>query len=216
VGRTWTKCWRHAKFFANSASFDFLTLPAHNEALAGDELTTIALNFEWRKIVASALQFYFTHYSDELGYDNEDFLSALIWDLYTAELLGMASNTYYFALPNNKTRSNAAYADVPDSTIQHTFTKSKAKISWSNVRAAVNTGGVAGTFRGKIGSGTRLTSDSAGTTITAGRDLRWTGHFEDIPTGTPVNLLLEFACAGGGTLTLSAAWNIVVEIEEYD
>lgn len=204
------------RFFANSTSFDFLTLPAHNQALAGDTLTTIQINYQWRKIVASALQFYFTHYSDALGYDNEDFLSGLILDLYDAEVLGLKTTTYYAGLANDKTRSNAVFAAVSGFALNHTFTHTKAKITISNIRGNLSVNNQRGSVRGTLSSGTRLTTDSIGYVSTTQRDLRWSGEFTAIPTGTPLTIGLEFAAGGGSTITLQAADNMVIEIEEYD
>jgi hypothetical protein len=58
-------------------------LPAHDAALTGDTLTSLTLNFEWRKIISSAIEGYLANRGeDETTLDNQDFLSALLIDLY--------------------------------------------------------------------------------------------------------------------------------------
>jgi hypothetical protein len=58
-------------------------LPAHDAVLAGDSLTTVSLNFEWRKIISSAIEGYLaTSAKDETTLDNQDLLSQFLIDLY--------------------------------------------------------------------------------------------------------------------------------------
>ncbi len=202
--------------FASSTSLLDLTLPAHNAVLAGDSLTTLALNYKWRKIIAIALQFWFTHGDTTLAMTNEDYFEGLIQDLYTAEVIGLKTTTYYAALASDKTRSNAAFAAVSGFALNHTFTHTKAKITISNIRGNLSVNTQRGSVRGTLSSGTRVTTDSIGFVTTTQRDLRWAGEFTAIPTGTPLTIGLEFAASGGSTITLQAADNMVVEIEEYD
>jgi hypothetical protein len=58
-------------------------LPAHDAAIAGDTLTTISLNQEWRAIVGGALtQYWATNQEDSITIDNLDLLMSFINDLY--------------------------------------------------------------------------------------------------------------------------------------
>lgn len=113
------------RFFASSTSLLELTLPEHNEALVGDSLYSVTFNHEWRRIVASALQFYWQHGYEGLALDNEDLLNQVINDLYTAESIGamefeIGSAMQYFgsAAPsgwlfcNGSAISRTTYADL--------------------------------------------------------------------------------------------------------
>lgn len=117
-------CPLRGRHFASSSALLELALPIHNQALAGDELTTIQLNREWRKIVASALQLYWRHGKDGLALDNEDLLDDVLEDLYTFEAVGMTavvgSAMQYFGSTapdgwlfcNGSAVSRATYADL--------------------------------------------------------------------------------------------------------
>jgi len=58
-------------------------LPAHDAILPGDTLTTIALNMDWRAIIAGALnQYWATNQDDTTTLDNLDLLMSFFNDLY--------------------------------------------------------------------------------------------------------------------------------------
>jgi hypothetical protein len=58
-------------------------LPAHDAILAGDTLTTISLNMDWRAIIAGALnQYWATNQDDTTTLDNLDLLMSFFNDLY--------------------------------------------------------------------------------------------------------------------------------------
>jgi hypothetical protein len=58
-------------------------LPAHDAAIAGDTITTLSLNQEWRAMVTGALEEYWqTSKTDDLTADNLDLWNAFYIDLY--------------------------------------------------------------------------------------------------------------------------------------
>ena len=64
-------------------------LPGHDEELSGDILTTLIINFEWRRLISDALQSYadsiIRNLDDALVDDYRNKFQALINDLYTPE-----------------------------------------------------------------------------------------------------------------------------------
>jgi len=95
VGRTWSAYPKRGKSFAGTEANLVLPLSDHNEVLSGDALTTLSLNYEWRRVISNALQRYAdsiilpydkdpTNDDDELdAYRNQ--WQALIDDLYTVD-----------------------------------------------------------------------------------------------------------------------------------
>lgn len=58
-------------------------LPAHDAVLAGDTLTTIQLNMDWRAIIVGALnQYWATNQEDSTTLDNLDLLMSFFNDIY--------------------------------------------------------------------------------------------------------------------------------------
>lgn len=216
MGRTWTRYYKHARFFANGASLSFLSLPAHDEALASDTLYTIQFNHEWRELVAGALQFYFTHYNSELGFDNEDLLSAAILDLYNAETFTMRK----FRLENvdivsNQSQTSGTAAMVTNSNFMHTFEYTNAIIRCygiclvGTIAASVATAIVE--LQGEI-------ADERADAISEGvdpRELVAVCAYSNLPTGTPIRVSLTLGSLGGQS-TIRANSRLLYEIEEWD
>lgn len=217
MATTWKKFRLRGKFFVSSSALLNLTLPIHNEALSGDELTTIQLNHEWRRIVTSALFYYFKHGTSELALDNEDLLDDVLEDIYTSEITGMLTTLKGFVLPANRTRNLATYAAVADASVAHVFTKPKAVITFYNVVSNISPAGQFGSFRIRMShgnlDGTEYEWGSKRSDIMA-----YSGQikYKDIPPATAVTIFLEFACTGGSNLAMYAAHNTLVRIEEYD
>lgn len=205
------------KFFVSSSSLLNLTLPIHNEALAApDELTTIRLNHQWRRIVASALYYYFKHDETELALDNEDLLDDLLEDLYTAEDMADKKTILAVSLPADRTRTLSSFATVLGTELNHTFTKTNAKITYSNARVNVSSGAQLGSLRVGIASGTVVSRPEMGANSATARNVRASAIFSGIPTGVATQIRLEFAASGGATVTVFAAHNMLIEIEEWD
>lgn len=80
---------RGKSFVANVSTLE--SLPTHNEPIGSDTLTTLTLNYQWRRIVSEALQFYFDYRIEQLSDaeidDTRNQFSVLIHDLYTAEIM---------------------------------------------------------------------------------------------------------------------------------
>jgi microcystin-dependent protein len=100
-------------------------LPAHNQALAGDTLTVLTLNYEWRKFIAAAIDAYLNQSADdEQTLDNIDLLYEFYEDLYSYEEVGVSipvgviqqfagsSVPSGFLLCDGSAVSRATYADL--------------------------------------------------------------------------------------------------------
>lgn len=75
------------------------------------------------------MQFYFSHYSDALGYDNEDFLSGLLLDLYDAETFTMRKFSYQrLILPATFNTTSLTPVAVTGSNFNFVFTYPNAII----------------------------------------------------------------------------------------
>lgn len=162
------------------------------------------------------MQFYFTHYSDALGYDNEDFLSGLILDLYDAEVLGalVTQKSVNIDLTTDKTTTSSPLVAMPGTSYSFTPTKANFKATYSNLTllnsgnnqtdAEVRFNGVAGSDNAK-----------ARNIGTAGRPLRASAVFRGVSVGVAHNIELYWRVSGG-TGTANAATLLVLEIEEFD
>lgn len=214
---TWLMCLLRGKSFANSSSLLDLTLPIHNEALTDDELTTIRLNHEWRRIVTSALFYYFKHGKSELALDNEDLLDDLLADIYDTETFMGLPILKAFTLPANRNRANAVFAAVSGASVSYTPTKAKAHFTFLNVVAGISLNAELGSFRIRCSHGTIVAADYEwGVGRTDIMSVSGSIAYENLPIGTPVNVFLEFASTGGATVTMYAEHNTIVVIQESD
>jgi hypothetical protein len=191
-------------------------LPVHNEALSGDELTTIQFNHEWRRIVASALSYYFRDFETDLGLDNEDLFNGVLVDLYTAESMANKLTILGILLAANRTRNQATFATVSGTEKPHTFTKPNAKVTYSNVRCDLSNTTQLGSLRVGLSAGSVVQQVETGCNSTTPRNVRVAAIFSGIPLGVSTNCLLEFAASGGATITVYPAHNMLIEIEEWD
>lgn len=213
---TWKRSWLRAKFFANSDSLQILALPDHNEALAGDTLTTISFNYQWREIVASALQFYFNHDESALGLDNEDLLNNVLNDLYTAESFGgMDTRVNTVVLPGTKTTTSTSFIAVPDSSFSHTFSKPNALIRCSNILARNNTVSQTCEVQIRVAGAAGNESGNGLVNGTTNQPLVAVARFEGIETGVSKAIELYFRANAGTAVVTALSW-LVFEIEEYD
>ena len=58
-------------------------MPFSNEALSGDTLTTISLNYRWRELIVNAMEFYYLDRDEStIELDNQDKLTDFFLDLY--------------------------------------------------------------------------------------------------------------------------------------
>lgn len=211
---TWWTLPRHGKFFASSASLQSLTLPAHDAALAGDTLYQIQFNFEWREIVASALQFYFRHDDTALALDNEDLLNNVLIDLYTAEPYGslMATKTRQIGLLADETTTSATFVQVATMAYTHVFTKPKALIRYTLflVNSGANDSFVRPSIDGAAGADNTIAKNNGN----VGRTVVAVDRFEGITPGShSVGLQMR---AGGGTARINSTFTPILEIIEYD
>lgn len=89
-------------------------MPYHDELLSGDDLTTLVLNFEWRRLIADALQSYLDRDANQLTdteYDDaKERIYLLIHDIYTIENLGVLA--HYHEASRASTQAIAANTDT--------------------------------------------------------------------------------------------------------
>jgi len=205
------------RFFASSASLLDLTLPDHNLVLAGDQLTTLSLNFEWRKLIASALEFYFSHGETGLALDNDDLFNNLLIDLYNFETIGnaMKSTIYEITLAATRTTTSAVYVVVDGSEIVHTFTFSNAIVKYKNMSMVGSAAGTTNDAVPTTASGAFVASARAFMTGTTPRNLEAMANYEGLDIGVPYEFALVFR-ATGGTASITVASKIIVEILEWE
>lgn len=204
--------------FANTASLLSLTLPVHNQALAGDSLTAIQFNHEWRRIVASALQFYWRHGDSTLALDNEDLLDDLLIDLYTSETIGSAMKTtvYNVILAANRSTALTTFQAVTDTLVNHTFDHANAIIHYKNVVLYGSNASFFNEAKPRVNA-------ADGSQIGLLRQAGNYGHvgvasaiFSGLSTGVSLPIQLYFRSTNGvNTAFVSNVMNLVLEVVEY-
>lgn len=207
-------CLVGVKSFKSSTSLLDEVYPEHNEAIAGDSLFSIQLNYKWRKIIAALLEKAWLSDLSEISLDNQDFLSALILDLYTAETIN--ANMLATAIsvsPSGSTTTSTTYVQISTSAISHTFTKSKALIRVSGILLSVSSSQFANIKidLASISPLDEIASIVSGATI---RAISCAHVYENIPAGSRgIKLMWKTT---GGTATLTAGIDLLYEIIEYD
>lgn len=162
------------------------------------------------------MQFYFTHYGSELGFDNEDLLSAAILDLYTLESVGMrAYRIEEKPIGSNFSSSSVTFVPVTNSNISHTFTYPNAMIRCHNIAIANTTNGQSTIVIAEIQG---LASDQHGHAEQVGtvaREMVAMSLYSGIPTGVSQNLRLIMQVSGG-TGAMASTSHLIWEIEEWE
>jgi len=109
-------------------------LPAHDELLAGDALTKLTLNHEWRRFISVAISAYLANFAtDDITLDNQDLLDLLLDDLYTVDAGEVKTTSKGVDLTSNKTTTSTSYVAVANSSFNHTFSKPNALIRCSDM-----------------------------------------------------------------------------------
>lgn len=105
-------------------------MPAHNAALAGDTLTSLTINYQWRKFIAAAIDAYLNQSADdEQSLDNFDMLYSFYDDFYNFEATpAMKSTTRLQSLGANRSTTSTIFVAVTGSDFVHNFTKPNALI----------------------------------------------------------------------------------------
>lgn len=207
------------KSFKGTTSLESELYPIHNELISGDELFTIQLNYKWRKLIAGLLENAWHNDLSTMSLDNQDSLSALILDLYNAEVIGTSMLTTVYRKTNGALRqtTSTSFVDTTEQ-ISHVFTKPNALIAWSNMLLA-NTNSAGNTWAqvrlddaAASGSGS---SESLGQNpgLTA-RPTRTSSVFVGIAAGShDINLYFR---ATANTAQITANTEFMIEIIEYD
>ena len=215
-----TLCWslRVGKYFADRRILNRgIALPEHTELLAGDTLTNIAINSAWRPIVVAALEFYLASFIETVSsYDNDDLLSSLIEDLYTAVVtLAQTAIAIDRILTSNFSLTSLTYVEVTDTLLVHVFTKANALIRYSNISGLMSSGATQTLFARDaiqgVGAQTEYFYANTGTT---GRQGSAASIFSALTPGSK-NVRLE-ALVTGGTGQISASMRLGLEIIEWD
>jgi hypothetical protein len=58
-------------------------LPAHDDLLTGDTLTSVTVNYRWRGLIVGVLENYLRQDNGDTSLDNQDLLSAFFEDFYS-------------------------------------------------------------------------------------------------------------------------------------
>jgi len=87
---TFNLCQKRGKSFGANADSLPAGLSNHNEGLVGDTLTSLFINYEWRRLLSDALQSYadtiIARLDDSLVDDYRNKFQALLDDFYTADI----------------------------------------------------------------------------------------------------------------------------------
>lgn len=99
-------------------------LPPHNEAIDGDSLYSIQLNYKWRKIIAGLLSEYFWTDESEIALTNDNLLTILLLDLYTAEAAAVAQTIRLnrVDIGANRSTTSTSFVLVTGTNFSHTPT----------------------------------------------------------------------------------------------
>lgn len=122
------------KPFLSSTSLTLVDYPEHNEAITGDSLASIQLNYKWRSIIAPLLDKYFWDNRSTISLDNQDKLSELLFDLYNFEsTIAMKTTFYEKPIGSAIAISNTSAAVVSTFSQNHTFTHKNIKVTLLNL-----------------------------------------------------------------------------------
>lgn len=189
-------------------------MPAHNIASAGDSLTTLSLNHEWREIIASALQFYFHQGYTDLALDNDELLTHVLDDLYTAENIGASVKTREIVhdFVTGKTTTSATFVDVAGASWTHTPTLSKVSIEM-NFEADMSTAN-RGYFRILLDGNIGNSASQPFIENTVSRTVALIDSF-DVTPNVQFTLKLQMR-SSGGTLSIRPQTAAMIRIIEHD
>jgi hypothetical protein len=167
-------------------------------------------------LVAGALQFYFTHYGSELGFDNEDLLSAAILDLYNAEILVERKFTAYtIDIGANRSTSSATPVAVIGATFQHTPEFDNIKIRCSNIALSNSVAGNASQAQITLEGESPIQQTTARNRGTTERTFAIDAVHEGVEPGVELDIGLQF-WATGGTATMHRNADLAFIVEEWN
>lgn len=204
------------RFFVNSTSLLLEDYPAHNEAIAGDSLFSIELNYKWRKLLTGLLQKAWENDGSERALDNHDFLSALILDLYTAEALNVDIITRLETIDigANRTTTSGTFALVTGTNLSHTPTKANMRIKCSSI--TINNSGATFTIVevrfNAVAAAENGFAQMFGSTAVPSKVV---GQFSGYTLGVAHDIGLYWRVTGG-TGTMFQASRLLFEIDEWD
>lgn len=184
--------------------------------LAGDSLTTLSLNYQWRRIVAIAMQFWFTHGREGLGLTNEDYFEALIQDLYTAESIGMGflPRALQKNIGADRSTTSPTFVVVPNSNVAYTPSKPNFRVTCDNISLS-NSSNDDSFVQVRFNDLEGLEQAIGRVSNTTARETSCSAIFEGVVVGVPHDLSLYFR-RDANTATISQRSELVYIIDEYD
>lgn len=190
-------------------------LPVHNEALGGDTLYSILLNYRWRELLAAAMTHYFRRDLSDQSLDNQDLLDDFLLDLYDVEgVVGKEITIERVFLAASRTTTSTTIVDVTGSGFDWTFTKPNIHVRCSNI-VMNNSGANDTTVQIAIASVTVI--DAAVATVRGAVDCSVACEIRARETalGNARALKLQFKVAAG-TGTIFNAASLLWTITEWD
>lgn len=190
-------------------------MPAHNEALAGDTLTVLTINYQWRKIIAAAIDGYLNQSArDEQSLDNIDMLYQFYEDLYSYEVVGstVATKTKHFELAADLTTNSTSFVTLADVSFSHAITKKNCEVRWTVflVNSGANNSYIRPLVSGVQGADSTIGRNNG----TTGRTTIAVDRFENLSLGSKTFELQMRASSG--TARINSTFNVICEIYEYD
>jgi len=190
--------------------------PVHNEALAGDTLYSIQLNYRWRELLAAAMTHYFLSDRSELSLDNQDLLDDFLIDLYDAELIGSLMNIkpINVDLAANQTTTSTSFVALTNSGFAFTPTKPNVRIAVHNLHLA-NSGGGQVQARIKFNAVYGNIETIALNLGTGQRPFMFSSLFTSVPIGAALSGQIDWKVSSGTGTAFGNNW-LVIEVIEYD
>lgn len=182
----------------------------------GDTLSSIQLNYQWRKIIAAALETYFRHGDEGIALDNDDLFNNLLNDLYDLETIGMSFSPRVLQknISADRTTTSGTFVIVPSSNVAFTPTKANFRVTChgiSMLNSSNDDSFVQVRFDGNEGTEQAIGRVSN----TAAREVSCSAIFEGVDIGVERDLSLYFR-RSANTATISQRSELVFVIDEYD
>lgn len=151
-----------------------------------------------------------------MSLDNQDFLSALILDLYTLETGGTVTiaTTVLQVQQDTQSTTSTTFVAVTSSAVAFTPSKANFKATCHNI-SANNNGANRSYFELRFNGAAGDVSAQASVLNTAIRELSVAAIFENVDIGIEHNLEIYFRAAAG-TAAIGNSASLVYEIVEYD
>lgn len=182
-----------------------------------DSLTSIQLNYKWRKLLAILISEYFQSDDTEISLDNQDYLTVLIEDLYTLEetaASGVIIENQTIDLVTDKSTTSTSYIDLPSGGVSFVAQGTNAQITFRNVEAK-HSGVSEILLRARSASGGLVDYSVAAMSGSTPKELSFSCQLDGLTVGASVTVNIEYRVSTGGTVTVLANTWIAVEIIQW-